>query len=409
MDLLDKIRVLAVRAMQLGFSLTTNPGAAGYPGDTVIDDVIGAGEVIIHGRRTLMFGSNNYLGLTFHPDVMAAAEAAIAHYGTATTGSRIANGTYRLHRELEEEFAQLFDKRRGMIFTTGHQANLSVIAGLCGPDDVVLIDQESHASVYDGARLSGAQLLWFKHNSPRNLEQKLKRLPAGERNRLVVVEGLYSIHGDVSPLAEIVDVCKRYGAYLLVDEAHSFGLYGERGRGWAEAQGVLPQVDFLVGTFSKALAGIGGFCVSDHPELQGLHFTARAYLFTASGPPASLAGVQAALRLVMRDPSFRNRLWANTRRFRAGLKDLGFTLGTCESPLVPVHMGNERTTIRFWQSLVEHGVYTNVVLPPAVRKDECLLRASCSATHTDENIDAALEVFAQVGQETGVLAGAVRS
>ena len=405
MDLLDKIRLLALRAMQLGFTPGLRPSGAGFPGDTVIDDVLGAGEVIIDGKRTLMFGSNNYLGLTFHPEVMAAAQAAITHYGTATTGSRIANGTYRLHRELEEEFARLFDKRHGMIFTTGHQANLSLIAGLCGPDDVVLIDAESHASVYDGARLSGAQLLWFRHNSPDNLEQKLRRLPAGERNRLVVVEGLYSINGDVSPLAEIVDVCRRHGAYLLLDEAHSFGLYGERGRGWAEAQGVLPEVDFLVGTFSKALAGIGGFCVSDHFELQGLHFTARAYLFTASGPPASLAGVQAALRLMSRDRSFRDRLWANTRRFRAGLRDLGFTIGACESPLVPIHMGSEQTAIRFWQSLVGHGVYTNVVLPPAARKDDCLLRASCTASHTDGEVDTALGAFARVGQETGVLAG----
>jgi 8-amino-7-oxononanoate synthase len=402
MDLLDKIRVLAIRAMQLGL------GPGEYPGDTVIDEVLGPVEVLIAGKRTLMFGSNNYLGLTFHPEVMAAAQAAITRYGTATTGSRIANGTFRLHRDLEVEFAQLFEKRRGMIFTTGHQANLSVIAGLCGPDDVVLIDAESHASVYDGARLSGAQLLWFRHNSPENLEQKLKRLPKGERNRLVVVEGLYSIHGDVSPLAEIVEVCKRHGAYLLVDEAHSFGLYGERGRGWAEAQGVLPRVDFLVGTFSKALAGIGGFCVSDHPELQGLHFTARAYLFTASGPPASLAGVQAALRLISRDSSFRERLWANTRRFRAGLTRLGYTIGACESPLVSVHMGTERTTIGFWHSLMAHGVYVNVVLPPAARRDECLLRASCSAMHTDADIDRALEVFSVVAQETGVLAAASR-
>jgi 8-amino-7-oxononanoate synthase len=408
MDLLDKIRVLAVRAMELGFSIDDAPVGIGYPGDTVIDEILGAGEVVIGGKRTLMFGSNNYLGLTLHPQVMAAAQEAITRYGTATTGSRIANGTLRLHRELEHDFAELFEKRRGMIFTTGHQANLSVIAGLCGAGDVVLIDAESHASVYDGARLSGAELLWFRHNSPENLEQKLKRLPAGERNRLVVVEGLYSIHGDVSPLAEIVDVCKRYGAYLLVDEAHSFGLYGARGRGWAEAQGVLEDVDFLVGTFSKALAGIGGFCVSDHPELQGLHFTARAYLFTASGPPASLAGVQAALRLMTRDSSFRDRLWSNTRRFRAGLVRLGFTISACESPLVAVHMGTERTTIQFWQSLIEHGVYTNVVLPPAVRKDQCLLRASCSAMHSDADVDTALERFSIVGQETGVLAAASR-
>jgi len=402
MDLLDKIRALAVRAMQLGV------GAGDIPGDTVIDEVLSPGEVVIGGRPTLMFGSNNYFGLTFHPEVIAAAEHALRQYGTATTGSRIANGTLRLHRELEADFARLFEKRRGMIFTTGHQANLSVIAGFCGPDDVVLIDAESHASIYDGARLSGAQLLWFRHNSPENLEQKLKRLPGRDRNRLVVVEGLYSIHGDVSPLAEIVEVCRRHQAYLLLDEAHSFGLYGDRGRGWAEAQGVLPHIDFIVGTFSKALAGIGGFCVSDHPELQGLHFTARAYLFTASGPPASVAGVRAALKLISEDRSFRDRLWANTRRFRAGLEACGFSIGPCESPLVPIKIGPERTTIGFWRTLLARGVYTNVVLPPAVRKDECLLRASCSAMHSAEQIDRALSIFALAGQEAGVLAAAPR-
>ncbi len=400
-DLLDKIRTLAMRAMLFD-------SAAGWPGDTIIEDILGPCEVAIGGQRTLMFGSNNYFGLTLHPEVTAAAKDAIDRYGTATTGSRIANGTLRLHRDLEEEFARLFGKRRGIIFTTGHQANLSIIAGFCGPGDVVLIDADSHASIYDGARLSGAEVVWFRHNAPDNLAQKLRRLPDG-RNRLVVVEGLYSIRGDVSPLREIVAVCRQYGAYLLVDEAHSFGLYGDRGRGWAEAQGVLADVDFIGGTFSKALAGIGGFCVSDHEELRGLHFSARAYLFTASGPPASVAGVRAALRVMTRDASLRERLWSNTRRFRSGLQALGYSVGSCESPIVPILIGDEPTTIAFWQQLLGRGVYVNIVLPPAAPRDECMLRASCSAVHAERDVDAALEAFAALSRVRDTAAAGHRS
>lgn len=394
-DLFDKIRELAMRSMLFDTS-------AGLPGDTEIDEILGPCEVMIRGRRTLMFGSNNYFGLTFHPKVIAAAKAAIDRWGTATTGSRIANGTLALHRELERDFARLFGKHYGMIFTTGHQANLSIIAGLCQRGDVVLIDADSHASIYDGARLTGSEIQWFRHNSPSHLAQKLGRLPRGERNRLVVVEGLYSIKGDVSPLKEIVAVCREYGAYLLVDEAHSFGLYGQHGLGWAEAEGVLGEVDFLAGTFSKALAGVGGFCVSDHPELQGLHFMSRAYLFTASGPPASVAGVQAALRLIEGDASFRERLWENTRQFRRGLEALGYSIGSCESPIVPILMGDELSTIAFWQALLARGVYVNVVLPPGAPSDACLLRASCSAGHTPENIAAALEAFGALADMPGV-------
>ena len=399
MDLLDKLRVLAERRASFG------PEVA-CPGDTSIDEVLGPCEVVIQGRRTLMFGSNNYFGLTFHPEVREAARDAVDRYGTGTTGSRVANGTLAVHGELERDFAARFGKRHAMVFTTGYQANLSVIAGLCGTDDVVLVDADSHASIYDATRLSGAQTIAFRHNSPESLARKLARLPAGRLNRLVVVEGLYSIQGDVAPLAEIVAVCREYGAYLLVDEAHSFGAYGARRLGWAEAQGVLADCDFIVGTFSKALAGVGGFCVSDHPELKSLHFLARSYVFTASGSAATIMSVQAALRVIARDASLCDRLWANVRRLRAGLAAGGCAIGPVESPIVPILVGEETATIALWQRLLEAGVYVNIILPPACPHDRCLLRASCSAAHTPEQINRAVDVITRVMSEAGAMRAA---
>src|SRR5438132_11525946 len=289
------------------------------PGHTVIEQVLGPCEVVVRGRPTLMFGSNNYLGLTLHPDVVDAARDAILEYGTGTTGSRTANGTLALHEDLEREFCDWFGKPYALIFSTGYQANLSLIGGLCGAGDVIVIDSDSHASIYDATRQTAAQVIGFRHNSAESLRKKLERLPAHGRNRLVVVEGLYSIRGDVAPLRDIVDVCRAHGAYLLVDEAHSLGTYGPTGLGCAEDQGVLDHVDFLVGTFSKSLAGIGGVCVSDHPELRALHFLARAYVFTASGSPSNVAGVRAAVGVIRAHPELRERLWSNVRAPRRGL------------------------------------------------------------------------------------------
>src|SRR5215467_1084468 len=263
-DLLDKLR--AVEERRQAFA-----AQSAMPGSTVIERVIGSCEVVIQGRPTLMFGSNNYLGLTLHPEVVAAAQQAAAEYGAGTTGSRTANGTFAIHEELEQQFADWFGKRHAIIFSTGYQANLSLIGGLCGPGDVILIDGDSHASIYDATRQTASQVVAFRHNSPESLQKKLARLGAPARNRLVVVEGLYSIRGDVAPLRDIVEVCRAYGAYVLVDEAHSLGTYGKTGLGCAEDQGVLDEVDFIVGTFSKSLAGIGGVCVSNHPELRALH------------------------------------------------------------------------------------------------------------------------------------------
>src|SRR5213593_1046254 len=345
MDLLDKLRAVEERC-------STITDRSAIPGLTIIDRVLGPCEVVVQGRPTLMFGSNNYLGLTLHPDVIDAARHAASEFGAGTTGSRTANGTLSIHEALEREFADWFGKRHAIIFSTGYQANLSVIGGLCGAGDVILIDSDSHASIYDATRQTAAQVIGFRHNSAESLRKKLERLPAQGRNRLVVVEGLYSIRGDVAPLRDIVDVCRAHHAYLLVDEAHSLGTYGPNGLGCAEDQGVLHDVDFIVGTFSKSLAGIGGVCVSDHPELRALHFLARAYVFTASGSPSNIASVSAALRVLRRHPELRDQLWANIRRLRTGLQDLGYAIGDTESPIVPILTGDEARTIALWRTLL---------------------------------------------------------
>ena len=394
MDLLEKLRDIERRRAAYA-------AGTAVPGMTVIDRVLGPCEVLVGGRPTMMFGSNNYLGLTLHPDVIRAASEALREYGTGTTGSRTANGTLRMHEDLEEEFADWFGKRHAIIFSTGYQANLSLIGGLCGPSDVILIDTDSHASIYDATRQTASQVIGFRHNSPESLRKKLERLPRGDRNRLVVVEGLYSIRGDVAPLGEIADVCREYGVYLLVDEAHSLGTYGASGLGCAEAQGVLDRVDFVVGTFSKSLAGIGGMCVSDHPELRALHFLARAYVFTASGSPSNIASVRAAIRVIRDHPELRDILWANIRQLRRGLRERGYVIGETESPIVPILTGDEERTIALWQRLLGEGLYVNLIVPPGCPKDECVLRASCSAAHTPEHIARALDIFARVGVELG--------
>jgi 8-amino-7-oxononanoate synthase len=400
MDLLDKLRAISRR-------MEPHATAQHRPFLTTIDSVINPGEVVIQGRRTLMFGSNNYFGLTSHPEVIAASKHAIDLYGSGTTGSRIANGTLAEHEMLERDFARFFGMREASIFTTGYQANLSMIGALCGPGDVIMLDAESHASLCDATRMSGAEAVWVQHNSPKNLATKLKRLPKQGKNRLVVVEGLYSIRGDVAPLREFVEVARENDAYVLVDEAHSFGIYGERGLGCAEDQGVLDQVDFLVGTFSKTLGGVGGFCVSNHPELREIYFAARAYAFTASGTPASVAGVRAALQLIGRDRSFRDRLWANVRAFRAGLQGAGFDIGPFESPLIPVYTGTEAVTLELWQRLLDAGLYVNLVVPPGCPKDQCLLRTSCSAAHSSAQVEEAVAIFTSVGRQLGFLQVAV--
>jgi 8-amino-7-oxononanoate synthase len=392
MDLLDKLRAMAARVAP--YDGTLMPGAT-------IDAVISASEVVVGGRPMLMFGSNNYLGLTRHPRVCEAARRAIDEYGTGTTGSRVTSGTLPIHLELEARFACLYGVPSAVIFTTGFQANLGVIAGLLGPDDVVVVDAHSHASIYDAARLSGASVLVFRHNSPEGLARKLDRLPGAHRRCLVVIEGLYSAEGDVAPLGDIVEVCRRAGVYLMVDEAHGFGVFGARGLGCVEEQGVLANVDFVVGTFSKALASTGGFLVSRHPEAAALALLARAYLFTASSSPADVAAAAAALELMQEEPWRRERLWENVRRLRGGLRAAGFDVGAADSPIVPIATIDEARTVAAWRALIDEGVCANAFFPPAAPAG--MLRLSCSAAHTNEQIERAVEAVTAVGRALGLI------
>ena len=389
MDILDKYAQFAGRHEQL-LALGADPFAVR------LDELNSATEAVIDGRPTILAGTNNYLGLTYDPACIAAAGEALRHYGTGTTGSRIANGTYGLHTELEAAFARFFDKRSCMVFSTGYQANLAMIAGLAGPRDVVLIDADSHASIYDACKLSGATIVRFRHNDAADLDRRLGRLGSEHECRLVIVEGLYSMLGDTAPLPDFVEVKRRHGAWLLVDEAHSFGCFGEHGRGLAEEQGVEAEVDFLVGTFSKSLGAIGGFGASNHPGFDLLRLCARPYMFTASPSPASMASVHAALHRIGSDPSLRTRLWANAQRLHAGLTRLGLRPCSAPSPVIAVPMADEVTAARAWNLLREQGVYVNLALPPGTPNSLCLLRSSVSAAHTPEQIDTIVNRFAAV-------------
>jgi 8-amino-7-oxononanoate synthase len=378
--------------------------AAGHnPFKVNIDRVLSPTEAIVNGRRTLLVGTNNYLGLTFDPESIAAAERALHEEGTGTTGSRIANGSYAAHRRLEDEIAAFYGRRHCMVFSTGYQVNLGLISTLAGPNDHVIIDADSHASIYDGCRLGGAKITRFKHNDAADLEKRMRRLPRDGGSRLVIVEGIYSMLGDMAPLAEIVEVKRRHGAYLMVDEAHSMGVLGPTGRGLAEEVGVEADVDFVVGTFSKSLGAVGGYCVADHDDFELMRVACRSYMFTASLPPSIMASVSRALRTLQARPELRARLAANARRLHDGLSGLGFAVGPQVSPVVAVQLDDVATAVRFWNLLLESGVYVNMALPPATPNGVALMRCSISAAHTPAQIDAIVGVFAEVGRAVGAL------
>jgi len=315
------------------------------PFGVIIERVLSPTEAVIEGRPTILLGSNNYLGLNLDPACQEAGVDALRSCGTGTTGSRIANGTHRGHLELETALARCLEKRSCIVFTTGYQANLATIAGLAGRQDAVFIDADSHASIYDGATLSGARVIRFKHNDPQDLDRRLGR-QSDVDCCLIVVEGIYSMLGDVAPLAEFVEVKNRHGAFLMVDEAHSFGVFGARGRGVAEAQGVDASIDFTVGTFSKSLGAIGGFAASDHPSFDLLRYAARPYMFTASPSPSNVASARAALARIETDAELRERVWRNGRRLHEGLLALGFVPCAEPSPVVAVRLPNEVAAIR---------------------------------------------------------------
>ena len=367
-----------------------------------VERLISPTRAVIAGRETILLGTNNYLGLTLDPACTEAAVEAVRSLGTGTTGSRIANGTYGLHEELERAFAAFLGRRHCIVFTTGYQANLAMLCGLAGRRDTIFMDSDSHASIYDGCTLSGARIIRFRHNDPEDLDRRLARDRGSEGARLIVTEGLFSMLGDVAPLRDFVEVKRRHGAWLFVDEAHSFGVYGPRGRGIAEAQGVEGEVDFVAGTFSKSLGAVGGFGASDHDGLDLLRYASRPYMFTASPSPATMASVLAALNRIATDPGLRERVWRNARLLHEGLHALGFTLGAPPAPVVAVRLADERSAITAWNRLLEKGVYVNLALPPGTPGGLCLLRCSVSAAHTADEIEEALHRFAELRHELGL-------
>lgn len=387
MSLLDKFTV----AQQLKAGLAS---IGQDPTTVVFDSVNSATEGVFEGRRTILAGTNNYLGLTFDPECINAGVSAMQSQGTGTTGSRMANGSYASHTRLEVELADFFQCAHAMVFSTGYIANLGVLMALLGKGDAVLLDADAHASLYDGCRMCDADIFRFKHNDVQSLERRLQRLGDRASRCLIIVEGMYSVLGDCAPLAEIVELKERFGASLLVDEAHSLGVYGERGCGVAERDGVLDGVDFIVGTFSKSLGAMGGFCASKHDVLSLFRYVSRPFMFTASPSPAVMATTREALRQLRKRPELKEALWSNANRLYSGLQALGFELGPEISPVVAVRCKNKESALSDWNKLLQAGVYVNMMLPPATPGGASFLRCSISAAHTSEQISTVIEKFA---------------
>ena len=357
--------------------------------------------VTIEGKARIMMGSNNYLGLTHHPKVLEASRNALERYGSGCTGSRFLNGTLDLHEQLEARLADFFGKDAALVLSTGYQANLGLISGLVGRSDVVLIDKLDHASIVDGAKMSYGRTERFAHGNLAQLERLLDK--HSDRGLLVTVDGVFSMEGDIADLPALYALTQRYGAALAVDDAHSVGVLGPKGDGTAAHFDMVDEIDMIVGTFSKSLASIGGFIAGSNEVIHYLKHHARPLIFSAALPPANTAGVIAAHEVMLQEPERRDSLWANTLRLQEGMKSLGFDIGPSETPIVPVLIGGIENTFVFWRKLFDAGVFTNPVVPPAVPPSECRLRTSLMATHTNDQIDYALETFAKLRKETGII------
>jgi len=360
----------------------------------VVQKVLSPTEAMINDRRTILAGTNNYLGLTFNPQCIAAAHEALERQGTGTTGSRMANGSFESHVALEHELAAFYGCTSAIVFSTGYQANLGILSTLAGPGDSILLDADSHASIYDGCRLGGAEVLRFRHNDVQDLEKRLVRLGDRASSTLIVLEGIYSMLGDRSPLAAVVALKEKYGACLVVDEAHSLGVLGQSGRGLAEEAKLDDKVDFIVGTFSKSLGSTGGFCVSRRPELDYIRYMSRPYIFSASLCPSVVASTRMALSILASNHQLRERLWENSHVLYEGLQKAGFTLGPEVSPVVAATVPSKEYAVAFWNGLIAQGVYVNLMLPPATPNSLSLLRCSVSAAHTPEQLTAICDAFA---------------
>jgi 8-amino-7-oxononanoate synthase len=362
----------------------------------VMEDIHSATEAVINGRPMLLAGTNNYLGLTFNEQCIQASCRAVKKDGTGTTGSRMANGTFAGHLALEQELSDFFGKNKTIVFSTGYVANLAILSTIVGSGEVILLDADCHASIYDGCRLGGAEVIRFRHNDAADLEKRLKRLEKRDTNVLIVVEGIYSMMGDRAPLSNIVALKNKYGAYLVVDEAHSLGVLGKTGRGLAEEANVEDSVDFIIGTFSKSLGAIGGFCTSNHPELDLIRYSSRPYIFTASSASSAIASTRTALRILHSQPELRHRLWDNANHLYQRLKSLGCSVGPEPSPIIAISYNDMDEAVAVWNGLLERSIYVNMVLPPATPDGGVLLRCSLSAAHSKEQVERIGEAFASL-------------
>ncbi len=393
MGLFDKFQTTATQYHAL------REGIGRDPFGVSMDEMKGPTRATVNGKEIVLAGTNNYLGLTYDDRAVAAAKDAIDQSGTGTTGSRFANGTYAAHRQLEIDLAAFLGFKHCMVFSTGYQANLGAISALAAPpEDVILLDADCHACIYDGAQLSGAEIIRFRHNDPESLDKRLGRLGDKVKGKLVCFEGMYSMFGDIAPVKELIEVAHKHGAYALLDEAHSFGVFGSNGRGVCEAEDVLDAVDFYTGTFSKSLASIGGFVASNHPELEYLRFSSRPYMFTASPSPANVAAASAALARLKSDPSMRASLWQNAKRIHAAFTQLGFDLCAPESPVIAARLEGREQAFMAWNFLMENGVYVNLAIPPGTPNATSILRLSVSAAHTSEDLDAIINAYTALSE-----------
>ncbi len=359
-------------------------------------------RVMINGKEYIMIGSNGYLGLAADERLKRSAIEAIQKYGSTCSGSRFLNGTLDLHVKLEKGLAEFFEKDDGIIFSTGFQTNLGILSAIAGKDDVIIIDRQDHASIIDGCRLSFAEVKKFKHNDMIELARILKSLPHN-KGKLIVVDGVFSMEGDVINLPEVVELKKKYNARLLVDDAHGIGVMGEHGRGVCEHFNLLNEVDIIMGTFSKSFASLGGFVVAEKDVITHIRHTARALIFSASMTPASVASALKSLEIIKTEPERRKRLWEVTEKVRKGFKDIGLDTGESTTPVIPIIIGEDEKCFAFWKSLFENGVFANPVISPATPPGRALIRTSYMATHTDEDINIVLDVFSRCAKEFGLV------
>ncbi|MGE8134537.1 serine palmitoyltransferase [Novosphingobium subterraneum] len=379
-------------------------GGVEDPFNLVMERVISPTVAVCNGRETILLGTYNYMGMTFDPDVIAAGKQALDDFGSGTTGSRVLNGTYAGHKACEEALKEFYGMDHAMVFSTGYQANLGIISAIAGKGDYIILDIDSHASIWDGCKMGDAEVVPFKHNDIEAMEKRLKRVPEGA-GKLVVLEGVYSMLGDIAPLKEMIRVAKEHGAMVLVDEAHSMGFIGPNGRGVAEDQGCLEDVDFVIGTFSKSVGTVGGFCVSNHPKFEIMRLVCRPYVFTASLPPSVVHTAATSIRKLMHAGNKRAHLWENSKTLHKGLRDKGFQLGTSEaqSAIIAVIMPDLERGAAMWEALLHEGLYVNLARPPATPAGMTLLRCSLCAEHSAEQVGKIIGMFERAGKAVGII------